>query len=51
MPHPRCEIVLDLELNGQNLHVQAVLPDILTGIFKWKGRQIDLQPGINKFLL
>jgi hypothetical protein len=51
MPHPDGKILLDLKINGQNLNVLVILPGELTGIFKWNGKRVDLQAGINDFTL
>jgi alpha-L-rhamnosidase len=50
MPHPKGEIGLLLEREGEGIRGKAILPEGLSGIFHWKGREMELAPGENRIL-
>ncbi|MEO0468117.1 MAG: family 78 glycoside hydrolase catalytic domain [Bacteroidota bacterium] len=51
MPHPKGDISLDLQRDGQKLKAQIVLPEGLTGEFEWKGQKMALSGGQNQFVM
>jgi alpha-L-rhamnosidase len=48
MPHPKGRISVDYKMTNRNLAATIVLPKGMTGIFDYKGVQMNLKEGINK---
>ncbi len=46
-PHPKGFVETDLTFDGDKVAGTVKLPDGVTGIFVWKGREIPLKPGAN----
>ena len=51
MPHPKGEIQMDLIRNGNKLDAEVVLPEELSGEFRWLDKKIILIGGKQKFSL
>jgi len=51
IPHPRGEIAVSLERNGDVLEAQVSLPIGIDGEFLWHGATTPLKPGLNKLRL
>jgi alpha-L-rhamnosidase len=45
MPHPKGEIVVQLERNVDKINGEISLPQGVTGVFIWKGKTISLKSG------
>ena len=51
MPHHQGLITVTIDRRKQKPFAEIILPDKLTGTFRWKGKQWDLQPGTQKMIL
>jgi len=48
MVHPRGQITSDLHFENGSVHGNVSLPAGLTGIFRYAGKSLDLQPGLQQ---
>ncbi len=46
VPHPAGMISVKYKLLGEKLHASIDLPPNVTGIFRWKGKDVSLSPGM-----
>jgi alpha-L-rhamnosidase len=51
IPHPAGKISVSYLLDNGKWNVEIRLPKTITGYFVWKGKNLDLKEGINKFEL
>ena len=49
-PTPKGDVKLDLSFNGGNASGTVSLPEGLSGVFRWKGKDIALAPGHNNIV-
>lgn len=48
MPHPKGQVHVALQLQGESIQATVSLPAGVTGSFHWKGTERPLQPGDNR---
>ncbi len=46
-PTPKGDVKLDLSFGGGNATGTVVLPEGLSGTFRWNGKDTPLSPGVN----
>jgi alpha-L-rhamnosidase len=51
VPHPAGNITVNYTLVSGRWNILVELPAKLSGTFTWKGKQMNLKPGTNKFIL
>jgi hypothetical protein len=51
MPHPRGEIAVELQREGDGLAAKVTLPEGVTGTFEWGGKTVDLHAGVQTLRL
>jgi hypothetical protein len=49
MAHPGGKIIVDYQKREQTLNATIILPQGVTGLFIWQGRERNLKPGANNF--
>jgi len=51
MPHPKGNIEVEYQMNGDQIEVSVNLPEGLSGRFSWKGWEVELESGQQNFTI
>ena len=49
IPHPNGKIAVQYKLNHKHWEIQVMMPENTSGRLVWKGQQMELKGGLNKF--